>query len=64
MYYNNQVMPRGGKRQGAGRPKLPEQQEVRTPRLSDRLWHIFKKMGGTKWLRTTLTELEKGENKK
>ena len=57
---------RGGKREGAGRPKgtkLPPDklQKRRMIRLDDFLWETYKKWGGTKRLRTTLIEWNKNE---
>jgi len=53
-------MSRGGKRDNAGRPSLPDKQKLRAIRLSDRLWAIYKNAGGTKYLRKQLELIERG----
>jgi len=53
---------RGGKRNGAGRPKLPYKTKQFKITLPENLHYAFRMMGGSKWIeRLLLLELHKNE---
>jgi hypothetical protein len=47
----------GGKREGAGRPKIVDKAKSRTVRLNDADYKKFKELGGVNWLRYELSKL-------
>lgn len=49
---------RGGAREGAGRPKLNEDEKAknRTIRMTDNDYQKFKALGGAKWLNAQLNQ--------
>ncbi|MBR3655241.1 MAG: hypothetical protein IKR34_02195 [Candidatus Gastranaerophilales bacterium] len=52
----SEYLGRGGKREGSGRPKMPEKDiaKKRQIRLTDLEYNNYLKLGGAKWLRPIL----------
>lgn len=55
----NKVLTKGGKREGAGRPKLPDSQKVKPRKISmtDEEYKNFINNGGARWIRSLLSEV-------
>ncbi len=50
---------KGGKREGAGRPKLPDSQKVKPRKISmtDEEYKNFIDKGGARWIRSLLSQV-------